>query len=260
MLWLVTPVHGREALTRVVFEQRARMLDELASLGEWRVEARQLVVGDDGNLDTAREFGFHVLERPNVLGLRVNDGFEWAIREGGADFVAYCGSDDWHLAEFFTQLPGPDFASTSWWQAFVHPRGNRLVTIRGNSPYGHAPWIIPRQLLESCAYRPAQDDAMSAVDGSIAEGIGRAVQKGLTDWHERRLARKRAFRFNMTADELRMVDFKAGGEQITPWERVVGVKRPRHYETDAPFEKLATRYPADLCERMERFYATKEAR
>jgi hypothetical protein len=256
VLWLVTPVHGREALTRLVFEQRRRMLDELAARG---IEARQLVVGDDSNLATARAFGFDVLRRRNPVGFRVNEGFEHAAL-WGATHVAYCGSDDWHHADYFATLPAPGFAKTSPWQAFVHPKGDRLVVMRSQHPAGGAPWVISRELIEPAGYRPADDEAPTAVDGSIADGIWRPIDvlHARSGNHERRLAKKRVFQHD-DSDLLRMVDFKAGGEQITPFEAVVGVKRTREVDSRSPWETLATRYPADLVERMEKFYATKEA-
>lgn len=259
MLWLVTPVHGRHALTRVVFEQRARMLDELAGLG---VPARQLVVGyRDANVDAALEFGFDVLVRPNTLGRRVNDGFEWACREGGATHVAYCGSDDWHLADYFATLPAPGTAKTCAVQAFVPPAGDRLVVMRSLNPAGGAPWILSRELIEPCGYRPADDNAPHGVDGSIADGIWAPIEartKGGN--HERRLAKKRAFVFDAEAHELRMVDFKAGGEQLTPFEAVVGFRQRRIRDSRQPWDVLAGAYPADLVARMEKFYATKGTR
>lgn len=256
MLWLVTPVFGRVALTRLCFEQRARMLDELATLG---VEARQLVVGSDANLDTAQEFGFETLRAPNVLGLRVNNGFEWACREGGATHVAYCGSDDWHLADYFAQAPAPGHALTCQWQGFVPPDGLRLVVMRNQSPYGGAPWIISADLLAPSGYRPADDTAPHGVDGSVADGLIFGVTAPIKDWDERRRARKRVFQFDTEADLLRMVDFKGGGEQVTPFKAVVGVKRPRMFESREPFTELARVYPVDLVERMEKFYAERRA-
>lgn len=254
----MTPVHGRYALTRLIFEQRSRMLDELAARG---IEARQLVVGMDANLEAAEDFGFETLTRTNDLGRRVNDGFEWACREGGATHVAYCGSDDWHLADYFATLPPPGFAKTCPWQAFVPPSGDRLVVMAWRHPAGAAPWVISRELIEPCGFRPARDDAPSGVDGEVAEGIWSYIEATTPGGnHEKRLAKKRVFQFDRDADRLRMVDFKAGGEQVTTFERVVGVKKPRELDTRAPWETLATRYPHDLVEGMERFYATKEAR
>lgn len=252
MLWLVTPVHGRYALTRICFEQRAAMLAELAALG---VEARQLVVGEDRNLDTAREFGFETLKARNSVGLRVNDGFEWACREGGASHVAYCGSDDWHLASYFADLPAKGTVKTSRWQAFVSPLGDRLVVLRNTAHCGGAPWVIPRGVVRNCHYRPADDEKSRAVDASIAKSMTPRVR-----WNERRRYAV-DFVFNDEAtDQLRMVDFKAGGEQITPWGRVVR-RGPRPVlDSGKPFELLATRYPAALVERIQKFYATKEAR
>lgn len=257
MLWLVTPVHGRYALTRLIFAQRRRMLDELAERG---VEARQLVVGDDANLYAAWEFDFQTMESPNPLARRVNDGFEWACREGGATHVAYCGSDDWHLADYFATLPAPGTAKTCAWQGFVPPSGDRLVVMAWRHPAGSAPWVISRELLEPSGFRPAKENARSGVDGEIADGIWRHIEATTPGGnHEKRLAKKRAFAFDREADLLRMVDFKAGGEQLTAFERVVGFKKPRELDTRRPWETLATRYPADLVEAMEKFYATKEA-
>lgn len=258
MLWLVTPVHGRESLTRLCFEQRARMLAELATLG---VEARQLVVGDDANVGAAHEFGFTVLRRDNVLGWRVNEGFEWACREGGATHVAYCGSDDWHLAAFFADLPNARNVRASHFQAFVPPEGNRLIALRATAAVGGAPWIIPAALLEPCGYRPSRDDAMNGIDSSIADGVLLPLAGNARGGRikRRRAAFLETFVFD-NMEPLRMVDFKAGGEQVTPWHRV----KPRDasrvlVDTREPWAELATRYPVDLVERMQKFYAEKEA-
>jgi hypothetical protein len=245
------------------------MLSELRACG---IEAAQLVVGDDaGLLFAASEHGFQVLGVPNVVGRRVNDGFEWAAREGGATHVAYCGSDDWHLADYFVDPPA-DAMRTCAWQAFVSPAGDRLAIIRQTAAAGGAPWIIPAALLEPCGYRPADDRAMRAVDASIVAGLlaaidarvqrdGHNVLSSTELWRARREARHAAVCFDEGADPLRMVDFKGGGEQITPWARVVRPGGPA-LELDTPqvFETLATRYPPDLVERMEKFYAGKVAR
>lgn len=256
MLWLVTPVYGREELTRVCLAQRARMLDELAALG---VEARQLIVGDDGNLDTAREHDFTVLERPNPVGLRVNEGFEWACREGGATHVAYCGSDDWHLASYFAEVYD-DAVKTSRLQGFVSPDGRRLVVIEGTGACGGAPWVIPAALLAHCGYRPSNDKGTRAIDASIADSvIAGAVSLARAGGVAKRDALRRLFRFDGAADKLRMVDFKGGGQQITPYERIVTPNREVVLDSRKPFQTLGRCYPADLCEEMARFYASREA-
>lgn len=234
VLWLVTPVHGRPGLTRLCFEQRARLLHELAGLG---VDARQVVVGNDGNLDTAREFGFTVLERPNVLGLRINDGFEFAFREGGADHVCYAGSDDWLLPEHLADVPVQGRARASRWITFVSPDGRFIAASEGSPPKGCAPWTLSRGLLEPVGFRPAADGLARMLDTSIMAGLP--------------LPRFRAFEFRALDDPLRCVDFKSAGEQLTPWR----LHAQRRHVQPNPFEVLATRYPADLVARMEEFYA-----
>lgn len=235
VLWLVTPVHGRVELTRIVLEQRARLIHELAGLG---VQAYQVIVGDDANLDTARELGFTVLRRPNVLGRRINDGFEYAFREGGADHVCYVGSDDWLLPEHLADLPPQGRARASRWVAHVSPDGRWLACVEGSPVRGRVPWTLSRGLLEPVGYRPADDDKRRFLDTSIMDGFP--------------VTRAEAFEFHAEDDPLRCVDFKSDGEQMTPWRLHV----PRGNARPNPFELLATRYPADLCERMEDFYAS----
>jgi hypothetical protein len=241
-------------------EQRRRMVDELAGHG---IEAQVVVVGDDENLKTAREFGFHVLERPNVLGAKVNDGIEYACREG-ADFVSYIGSDDWALASWYLTMPPVNRVKTSKWVAFVAPGGNRLIVREVPGSVGNAPWIMPRGLLANAGFRPVLDRKMSGIDGSLRDGLVAANPDpsmsrsgSATAAERRRLARVNVgFRFlHEPGDELRFVDFKGSKEQITAYS--LSLTRARWIAHDAPdpWPVLATRYPLDLVERMEKFYA-----
>lgn len=233
-LALVTPVHGRVELTRICLEQRARLLHELAGLG---VDAFQVIVGDDRNLDTAREFGFHVLECPNVLGLRINDGFEFALRELCAEHVCYVGSDDWLLPAHLADVPAQGRARSSRWMATVTPDGNLLACVDGSPPKGRVPWTLSRELLAPVGFRPADDTLTRNLDTSILRGL--------------QVPAREAFEFHPEDDPLRFVDFKSRDAQLTPW----GVHASGRHARPNPFEVLATRYPADLCERMEDFYA-----
>ena len=231
VLVLVTPVHGRRALTALVFEQRARVLVELADLG---VEAHQVVVGEAADLASAREHSFHVLERPNVLGLRVNDGFEFAFRELGAEHVCYVGSDDWLLPEHLADVPAQGKARASRRVAFVSPDGRWLSTTERPPHRGAVPWTLSRELLAPVGLRPADDGLMRGLDTSILDGFP--------------VSRAEAFEYHSEDDPLRCVDFKSRDEQLTPWR--VHAARPQ----PNPFDVLATRYPADLVERMEEHY------
>lgn len=254
-LWFVQPVHGRTGLARLCMEQRRRMVDELAGYG---IEAHVVIIGDDANLDSARELGFHVLERPNELGRKVNDGFEYACREGGADFVTYIGSDDWCLASWFATLPPTDRIKTSKWVAFVDPAGTALTVREVAGSVGNAPWILPRELLARVGFRPAKDHRMSGIDGTIRQRVCARPVGSFRSARERREADRARFdvRFlHEQGDELRMVDFKGSREQITSYALAVGRNRWIAYEERPPWPALATRYPADLVERMEKFYA-----
>lgn len=266
-LWLVVPVHGREALTRVCLEQKALLVDELAGLG---VEANVVVVGDDGNLDTARELDFPVLERPNVLGRKLNDGFEWACREGGADYVSFCGSDDWVLAEFLADFR-PNRVRSAKVQAFVSPAGDQLIVRQAKGSMGGAPWVIPATLLRRNGYRPvppAREHKMSGMDflvarallpGVVRQGGTRATFERRAQFLEEKAAQNWVFDHG-PADDLRMVDFKGTGEQITSWSLVIPRQRNTLIRDEADvWGTLATRYPLPLVERMEKLYAEGRA-
>jgi hypothetical protein len=259
-LWFVQPVHGRVGLTRLCMEQRRRMVDELAGLG---VDAQMVVVGNDVNLDTARELDFHALERPNILGMKVNDGFEYACKRG-ADFVSYIGSDDWALASWFATMPPVDRVKTSRWVAFVAPAGDRLIVREVPGSVGNAPWIIPRELLALADFRPVRANRMNGIDGSIRDGLTAAARAAdaRSAHHQTAALRRQAARDRIAVtfqhedgDELRFVDFKGSREQITSYSLALSKPRRLRYDEPNPWPTLATRYPADLVERMEKFYA-----
>jgi hypothetical protein len=267
-LWLVIPVHGREGITRLCLEQKVDLQDELRGQG---VDLRVLVVGDDANVDTARELGLDVLERPNRhLGRKLNDGFEHACREGGANYVAFVGSDDWVLASFLADFPEPDRVRSAPHQAFVSPGGQRLIVRLASGMMGGAPWVIPTALLAECGFRPVYvDHKMSGMDFLIARSLAPKPmprEKGTRPDREalREQKARELRRFDLRpSDDLRMVDFKGTREQISAWSTVMpthrGHKLLRDIEGRDVWETLATRYPADLVARTEKFYAEGRA-
>lgn len=260
VLGLILPVYGRPGITRVCLEQKAHLVAELAARG---VEAHVVVTGDDENLDTARELGFHILERPNVLARKLNDAFEYAVRELGADHVSFVGSDDWLLPEFMADFPEPDQVRTSKWVTFVAPTGDHLLTIEYQGAVGNASWIIPAPLLEPCGYRPFQPETKrSGMDGMLVQSITPRPpddRRARIEWYKARGGKQRHLFAHAEADPMRMVDFKGTREQITGWSLIVGRRSRIRYESDDPWATLATRYPADLVERMERVYAEGRA-
>lgn len=226
-LWIVTPAYRRFELTRLVFEQRRRLLVALEDI--WGIDAHQLVVADDPNLDTAAEAGFKTLERPNELGRRINDGFEHACARG-ADYVVYAGSDDWMLADWLVDLPPQGRVRASGRNAWTD--GTHLWTMESPPVLGDAPWVVSREALCPLGFRPVDNSLMSGVDTSMWTCLGEHL-----------------FDFHPDDDPLRWVGFKGGGTQITPLELQI------RGGTQYPFDHLATRYPTDLVERMKEFYA-----
>lgn len=75
-LWFCVPVHGRQQLASICLRQLRRTCDALAEHG---IDATAVVVGDDGNLDTAAGLGFAKVERDNrFLSRKFNDGIDVA--------------------------------------------------------------------------------------------------------------------------------------------------------------------------------------
>lgn len=234
-LALVTPVHGRRGLTEIVFEQRALLIDGLGP----GLDVRQVVVGDDTNLDLARDFDFEVVRCPNVLGARINDGFEFAFRELGVDHVVYCGSDQWLLADPLVDAPRQGHARSSGWLSFCSDEA--VASIPASPANGWPPWTFSRGLMESLGFRPVPDDQERILDSALLDAVNRVMHQD------------DAFEFHEDDDPLRAVDFRNGPwvEQMTSWSEFV----PPGYARPDPWATLATRYPAHLVERMERFYA-----
>lgn len=235
-LVFVTPAHERFPLSAICLEQRRRVCAELTQRG---VDATCVVVACDENLDTARELGLVALERPNdQLGARFNDGIEHACRELGADYVVPIGSDDWCLADYFLPLPDARTVLAGGRLCAVKQDGSLLacVSASATNPQGYIPWIIPSALLTGCGYRPGPD-ASVATEAAIANA----------------LMRRRDPFGKRTAHDLQLVDFKSGGPQCTPFALTAHLNPVEWLDTD-PFARLASAYPADLCERVRGFY------
>lgn len=235
-LVLVTPVHGRVGLTRIVFEQRVLVLEALRAKG---LSVRQVIAGDDENMDLAAEYGFDLVESPNPLGSRLNDGFEFAFRELGAENVAFCGSDSWLLPGPLGDLPEPGYVRSSTTLALVTDK--ELVYVPARPVKGRVPWIVSRDLMEPHGFRPEDDAAVRLMDA----GIHRACVAVNPD----------AFRCALDDDPLRVVEFRNGPweEQITSWDRIVP-RNKRRVMRFPPWDTLRKRFPAHLVEMAEAYY------
>jgi hypothetical protein len=188
------------------------------------ITANVVVVADDENLDLADWFGFYGLERPNVLGLKLNDGFALAADQG-ADWICFCGSDNWMHPDVFDRLAGLDGSRVlaGRQEAVVDLASGRMRVLRVGYP-GTAPWLIPRALLEPLRFRPVGDDKTRAIELALVLGMG---HPGFLFDDPNRVAR---------------VDFKSDVGLTT----YAGVAHLGPREEDDPWTELGKHYPDDL--------------
>jgi hypothetical protein len=223
-LWFVTAAHDRFAVTRLALTQRASLIEELAGKG---IEASCVVVACDDNVDIARQFGFDVIEMDNThLGRRVNAG----TRHGclaGADWVCWCGADDWLHPWLFVDLKRTDRRAViaGRFISIVDLERPRLRELIVRSNVGAPPWIISRPALEKSEYAPVvKPETKTGIDGWLAIGIQGA------EW-----------RFEDPRAHAR-VDFKSPGS-MTPYDKLSGVRGGHEI---LPWPALADAYGDDL--------------
>lgn len=236
-LFFVVPAHGRLALTEVCLRQLRRTCDALA---ESAVLASAVVIADDENLEVARDLGFGTVERDNeFLGMRFNDGFEAAGRDG-VDYAIPLGTDDWVDAGWVAaQLPGPDEIRCSRLMSMVDETGSRLSRLSISYVGGHGIRVFPRALLARAAFRPAVEYRRSVVDWSILQRLT-AVLGGMPTLSY------------FDTDELAVVDWKTLGQQLHPSETCAQYVTGEELD---PFEALACRYPTEALDEMRAVYA-----
>ncbi len=226
-VWFVTPAWGRFEMTAICLEQRSRAMETLAANG---IDAHQVVIADDQNLDIARALGFDVVEQNNEwLGRKFNDGQEYAGRHG-AEWIVPIGSDSFVDPAYFIPLPLRRVTRTSRIYAPVEP--DRLAELRVGQ-VGAGPHMFHRALLEPRRFRPAPDRIMRNTDHLTIKGIGRRIRWEWRDLHPLQYVGFRAPPFITRYD--RLWDRWGVAERLDPWDR------------------LAQTYPADLVERARRY-------
>jgi hypothetical protein len=177
LVYFVTPAWQRYELTRVVLEQRRMAIDFLALRD---IEARCLVIADDGNTTIAQALGCDVLVKPNyALARRFNDGISHAARNG-ADWIVPIGSDSFLDPAYLFPLPEPKVLRTSSCYAVAEP--GRLGRLRVRAGAGVGPYMIHRSNLPRTG-RPAQDWRKKGVDGSTIRGLRGRYRLEWTDLH-----------------------------------------------------------------------------
>lgn len=225
-LYFVTAAHGRYPVTRLALTQRARLCAGLAGQG---IEASCVVIACDDNLGIAREHGFATIEMDNdQLGRRINAGFRHACLDG-ADWVCWCGADDWLHPWLFSDLAQTRARQVvaGRWISIIDLEQPRLRELMVRSNVGAPPWIISRAALEQCEWAPIVKPAKNrGLDGWLAIGVQGA------DW-----------RFEDPRAHAR-VDFKSSGS-MTPYDRLqplgVGAEIP-------PWPELEDAYGDELAE------------
>lgn len=175
-IWFVTPAWKRAALSAVVFDQR---LDVIRFLAEHGIEAYQVVIADDENLDLAHERGFQVLRHPNVVSDKFNEGMAYAGKRG-AEWIVPIGSDSWIDPSYFLGLYR-GLVRTS--QFYCHVEATRLGEARVRKRGGAGPYVLPRSILERVGFRPAKPGLMRAVDSSTLAGLEAVGQLDFRPFH-----------------------------------------------------------------------------
>lgn len=170
-LWFVTPAWQRYEMTAICLEQRQRVIAELLSHG---IEAYQVVVADDENLDIARSLGCHTFERDNqMVGRKFNDGMEYAGKQG-AEWIVPIGSDSWIDPAYFLNPTRPRYTRTS--EAYCSVTKDTLAEL-WVSPrrlaHSAGPYVFHRTMLAPAGFRPSAEDSRM-VDTSTISGIEQA--------------------------------------------------------------------------------------
>lgn len=261
-LWFVVPAHGREQLAAICLRQLRRTCDALTAEG---LDASAVVIGDDGNLETARDLGFATVRRDNrYLSAKFNDGIQVAcdraLNPRVVDFVVPCGSDDWVDHRIFLErLPGRKEIVGFRLAAFVDETGQQIIAREIDYRGGVGIRVYPREMMArqrqifpgllAPPFRPADEDLGRGCDTSILVNVtktytGNAPMIVYGDVHP-----------------YQIVDWKSPNvpgvsEQLNSWGEVAGRFRRGEPPRD-PFETLSTIYPAEALEEMRAHYGAR---
>ena len=236
-LWFVTPAWQRYEMTAICLEQRQRVI---AELGEHGIEAHQVVIADDENLDIARSLGCATVERDNdMVGRKFNDGMEYAGKEG-AEWIVPIGSDSWIATDYFLDLEAPRYTRTS--EAYCSVRSDVLAELwvsPDRLEHSAGPYVFHRDLLEPVGFRPSAEGSVM-VDTSTIRGIER-----------RRRIRWRPY----TVHPFQYIGFRVS-PMMTSHNRLVRRWGVRKHD---PWTTLRRYYPPDLVERARQAMRNNDA-
>ncbi len=158
-VWFVAPAFGRYDLSAVTMKQWASLADNFP--------LEVVVVADDENLDIARSYGFHTVERNNdLVGARYNDGFEYAYKHG-ASHAADVGTRNFLHPDLLDAIPWTD-GVTHTGNLYSIVDGDTISTFECQNVFGRGPMFVPRSLLEQFP-RPVDEDARKLILHSICD-------------------------------------------------------------------------------------------
>lgn len=232
----VTPAHGRQELTRLCLLEHRWAIEQLRGQG---VDATQVVIACDENLDVAAELGVATLERSNEpYARRWNHGHEYA-HAAGARWSACLDSDSWiHPARVRAMIETADDRTLVTSRAYTvvrHDGRQRLELVNVRTVMSP---LYPVSLLARCDYRPVPDgiDRNTNFNSwqTLAQHGARLSRIGVVHPHE-------------------LVGFDCG-RNITGYQRWLDFHGGHVFVGDV-VDALADVYPAELVTAARAFYA-----
>ena len=230
----VCPAWKRVELAQICLRQLALLIDELRAR---EVHAAAVVIADDENLDVAAGLGFETIEHENLLGAKLNAGYQHAAARG-YEYVCAAATDTWMHPDRFAWLPGENALLCTRNFTVVSAAGDAQARIVIAYEGGVGNRVIPLGLLAPCGYQPLKPRQMSGCDTrtlrSIHENRDRALHLLYTDLHP-----------------YEIVGFQSE-VQITRYGEFASLYLD---ELEPPFSGLADHYPGALVDEIHDFYA-----
>jgi len=159
-LWFVIPAYKRVELSEICFEQIQRACTVMQGAG---ISTTCVVIADDANLDIAEQLGWRTIRHSNLLGSKLNAGYQLAAEED-ADYVCPLGSDSWIEPRRFFELPqfGQLLCTRNY--TVVNKQATKRMQLNVGYRGGVGSRVIPIDMLKECSYRPLEDRLMRGAD------------------------------------------------------------------------------------------------
>ncbi len=209
-------------------------------------EANCVVIGDDENLDVARDLGFPVVEAVNdYVGHKFNVGYQHAVKNGATHCMPI-GSDSWLHEDTFDDAPWEEKRALGLCGlSSFSPDGQQRVDLRVKYPAGFGVGMVyPAWAAKARQYQgqPSEPKRNRGIDNSTWARIG----KGKVQIEFLEIKPQRYINFHSVDESI--TDFRLltrNSQRVLEWA-----------ETDAT-GVLHDLYDADLVEGIERMYALR---